>query len=114
MTNAVDLFVDTSIFVYAAGGDHPLRDVCQQALRHIVATRIVFDSAVELSDEVWPVETADVRAALEIASEHDGASPRDAVHVASMRRRGVERILSTDRDFDTLPGVVRVDPERLL
>ena len=35
---------------------------------------------------------------------------RDAVHVATAMAYGIERIASTDRAFDGIPGITRVDP----
>ena len=35
-------------------------------------------------------------------------SARDAIHIAVMRRFGVERILTFDTGFDGVPGVARV------
>lgn len=34
-------------------------------------------------------------------------SARDAVHVAIMRRRGIRTIMSFDRGFDQVTGIVR-------
>jgi predicted nucleic acid-binding protein len=35
---------------------------------------------------------------------------RDAVHAATAIAYGIERIASTDRAFDGIPGLTRVDP----
>jgi len=35
---------------------------------------------------------------------------RDAVHAAVMARHGVRLIVTADRHFEGVPGVVRVDP----
>jgi predicted nucleic acid-binding protein len=51
----------------------------------------------------------EVRAARAIVDAVDGISARDALHVAIMRRNGVHRILSFDRDFDAVPGIERVN-----
>ena len=39
-----------------------------------------------------------------------GLQPRDAVHAATMRNNGLTRLISADKDFDTVDTVVRVDP----
>lgn len=41
-----------------------------------------------------------------IARQH--LSARDAIHLAVMEQRGIQRILSFDAGFDNLPGVVRL------
>ena len=48
--------------------------------------------------------------ALELLLEHRELTPRDAIHVASMEHHGLELLLSTDKDFDSLNQVERVDP----
>lgn len=35
-------------------------------------------------------------------------SARDAIHVAVMQRRDVERVMSFDRAFDVVPGIERI------
>ena len=60
-------------------------------------------------DEIFPVEHADVRSAKDLALGALGLSSRDALHVAVMRRQGIERILTFDRDFDRVPGIDRVE-----
>ena len=40
-------------------------------------------------------------------------SSRDLVHAAVALRLGVSRIISTDADFDRLPVVTRLAPERI-
>jgi len=131
------LFLDTSILMYAAGAPHPLRDPCRAALRRAVALRIpliadaevlqeilyryfsidrrdaaesVYGSAVDLCDEILAVTESDTARAPELLLAHGHMSPRDAIHVATMEAAGLRRILSTDRDFDTVDGIERVDP----
>jgi hypothetical protein len=36
--------------------------------------------------------------------------PRDAIHAATAMRNRIDKILSYDEDFDTLPNLVRVAP----
>ena len=61
-----------------------------------------------LAVKVYPLEEADVRNAREIVRGASRLSARDAVHVAVMKRHGVSRILSFDRDLDELPGIQRL------
>lgn len=57
-----------------------------------------------------PIYAEDARLAAELANSGFRASTRDLIHVAVMRRLGVERVISADRDFDGMPGVTRLDP----
>ena len=123
--------------MYAAGSDHPLREPCQQALGRAVeqdirlvtdaevlqeilyryfslgrpeSARTVHRSAIDLCDEVLPIEVAHTTLALELLFEHPRLTPRDAIHVATMQHHGLKLLLSTDQDFDG-PGLVeRIDP----
>ena len=74
------MFVDANIPMYAAGRSHPFKESSAEFLR-AVGTRQV-----------------------------DTVRPRDAIHAAVMLRTGVRTIVSYDRHFDELPGIVRVTP----
>ncbi len=50
-----------------------------------------------------------MRAARALIGSVDGLSARDALHVVIMREAGTNRILSFDRDYDTCPGVKRLE-----
>ncbi|MGI8660639.1 MAG: type II toxin-antitoxin system VapC family toxin [Thermoleophilaceae bacterium] len=56
------------------------------------------------------LESEDFDAALALLDEHAELHTRDAVHVGTARNRGIELIVSTDADFDPLPGLERIDP----
>ena len=127
--------------MYAAGGFHPLQEPCRAALRSVVDRRLtivtnsevlqeilyryfsigrgeiaqsVYRATTRLCDDVLPVEEKHTARALELLLHYSGISPRDAIHVATMENAGLRRILSTDRDFDSLREVVRVDPAELI
>ncbi len=63
---------------------------------------------LDLVDEVFPIEKADVLRASEITQNHASLTARDSVHIAVMERRGVRSILSFDADFDRWPGLRRI------
>jgi predicted nucleic acid-binding protein len=128
-------FVDSNIPMYLIGAAHPLKAEAQILLERLVAKgeRLVTDAEVlqeilhrytaidrreamdpaiqvtlDVVDEVFPVEKADVLRASEIAQSRRGLSARDALHIAIMERRGVRSILSFDADFDKWPGLQRI------
>jgi len=134
------LFVDAPVFMYISGGQHPLKVPCSNALRRAVeagcelvtdsevlqeiihryfsigraaTAAAVFSAATSICDEVLAVDPRLAAAALGILLEAPSMSPRDAIHVASMQEHGVDSILTTDRDFDTIEGITRVDPSEL-
>lgn len=63
-----------------------------------------------MEGRVEPVLVDDVRMAALLADEEAGVASRDLLHMAVMRRLGVDRIVSVDRDFDRIAGVERLDP----
>lgn len=121
--------------MYLVGAAHPLKTEAQILLERLVAQgeRLVTDAEVlreilhrysainrreamdpaiqvtlDVVDEVFPVEKADVLRASEIAQSRRAPSARDALHIAIMERWGVRSILSFDADFDKWPGLQRV------
>lgn len=129
------IFVDSNVPMYLVGAPHPHKADAQRLLERAVVegTRLVtsaevlqeilhryvaigrrdaiqpaFDALLEVVDEVFPVEVADAQAAKAVVLGAARLSPRDAIHVAVMRRRGVARILSFDGGFDGVPGVTRL------
>ncbi len=135
------VLLDTNIFMYAAGEDHPLREPCVRVTQMIIGRpdrfladsevlqeilhryqsvrrwgfgREVFRAFVELlHGRIEPVYAEDVVHAATLADEHPGISSRDLVHAAVALRLGVSHIISTDTDFDRLPVVTRLAPERI-
>ncbi len=128
------IFVDSNIPMYLVGAEHPNKatartlleraitdgevlvtdaEVLQEILHRYVAIdrREAIAPASEallgVVDEVFPVERVDVERARQLVLGTP-LSARDAVHVAIMRRRGIDRILSFDRAFDAVSGVARI------
>ncbi|MBN2497230.1 MAG: type II toxin-antitoxin system VapC family toxin [Deltaproteobacteria bacterium] len=119
------IFVDTCVFMYAVGRQHPLRDearaffrqaierersglctsaeVLQELLHaYLPVERLeTLDAAVMLAEacieEVWPVEPEDVRLARDLVDRYQSLGARDLLHLASCRRRGVADIKTFDR-----------------
>lgn len=117
------IFVDTNVFMYAVGRDHPLRTEAQeffeqsmaegralatsaevlQELLHAylpVGREETLDAALALAETVptvWPVEAADVLLARQLAHDHRGLGARDLLHLATCRRHAVTRVQTFDR-----------------
>lgn len=128
------IFVDSNIPMYLVGAEHPLKHEAQRQLRGLIeanerlvtdaevlqeilhrysalerldAIQPAFDALLGVVDEVFAVEKADVLLAREVLMGARG-SARDALHVAVMQRRKVQRILSFDRDFDAYQELSRI------
>lgn len=129
--------VDSNIFMYAAGRDHPLKtrataflervargsvaatvdsEVLQEILQRYrslgrwMEGRLVYDAARLVFTDVIPV-TADVMDyARQLLDEYGSLMARDAVHAAVVTVSGLESITSFDRDFDRVKGLRRIEP----
>jgi predicted nucleic acid-binding protein len=131
------VFVDTNIPAYATGAASIYRDPSAQILLmarrhpgtlitnaqvlqevlHLNLRREGIDRAKttinyltdSLADNVVAMTSAGVAsAANEVLSARLQAA--DRVHVAVMKRLGIDAIISTDRAFDEVPGIRRLDP----
>jgi len=65
-------------------------------------------ATLEIVDDVFAIEKADVLRAVEICQNRASLSARDAVHIAVMERHGISSVLSFDADFDRWPGLKRI------
>ena len=129
------IFVDSNIPMYLVGAAHPHKtdaqrlleaaivsreklitdaDVLQEilhrysAIGRLGAIQPAFDALLAVVDEVMSIEELDVRMAKDILLGTQGLSSRDALHVAVMRRKSVDQIMTFDRGFDGVPGIVRI------
>jgi uncharacterized protein len=133
----MQVFLDTNIFLYAAGSPHPLREACAGVLRRVadgsldaainseVVQEVLYaltrrgrrDDALKLAGnltalfpDLWAVTRDDVVGACELLRQYPGLSVRDAVHVGTMLRNGLETMVSVDSDFDQVSQIRRVAP----
>jgi len=133
----VTAFADANLVIYAGGRESPYRAVCEDVLRtarrypgslvtdaealpevlHVYLRREGIGRARRaLRYFVWAVGynvmlvTADDVLAAAKADYPLGLQARDRIHLAVMDRLGIDTIISTDRGFDLVPGVRRLDP----
>ena len=133
------VFLDTCIFMYAAGRKHPLKEPCLEVLRAVAQGKVrgVIDTeviqeilyrhqrlnllekgvrmarnALTIAHETLSVEEEDVRNYIELFEKYasKGIKARDLVHAAVMIRAGIEEIISVDKDFDEIERIRRIDP----
>ena len=78
------------------------------ALHRLDAIQPALDALLGVVDEVFPIEAADVENAKNVIMGRARLSARDALHVAVMKRQGVERVMSFDAGFDAIAWVERV------
>jgi hypothetical protein len=128
-------FVDANVVIHATGTDPGLRALCAEICRQsVLAPARLVTSAEVLQEILWVRQRTrgleSARLALDIATtafevtplfaedimlaasypEMPGLQARDRVHLAVMERLGISRIVSTDRAFDSVRGITRLDP----
>lgn len=131
------VFLDTNVFIYAAGVPSPHKEACVSLLRraaegaldattsveviqelhHVFRRRGRLPDGVALGREVarlfpdlLPITASDVIRSGDILLAQPQLSPRDALHAATALNRGITTIVSTDADLDAVNGLRRVDP----
>jgi uncharacterized protein len=128
---------DTSIFVYALGREHRYREPCREIVRKAAAGDLQGEASGDLLQELmhqrarrtgdrreaaeaarrvaklawWhPLEPNDVQRGIDLFENYDNLDARDAVFAALALNRGIDAILATDRAFDEIDGLERIDP----
>jgi uncharacterized protein len=125
------IFVDTNVFMYAVGREHPLRKPAQQFFERAISqgTRArlctsaevlqellhvyipvqrmqTLDAALRLIDgvidDIWSIDADDVRLARDLAEAQPGLGARDLLHLACCKRRDVTQIKTYDRALGAL------------
>lgn len=129
------IFVDSNIPMYLVGAAHPNKDASRRVLetwinrgerlvtsaevlqeilhrysglKRLDAIQPAFDALLGVVDEVYAIEPRDVQRAKELLQGVTPLSARDALHLAVMKRYGVERVMSFDAGFDAVSWVERV------
>jgi len=129
------IFVDSNIPMYLVGAPHPLKDAARAAIERCVnrgermvtsaevmqeilqrfvaikrpeAIQAALDVLAGVVDGVLPIEAVDVTNARDVLLSRARLSARDALHVAVMKRHGIERVMSFDAGFDAVGWIERV------
>lgn len=129
------IFIDANIPMYLVGGDHPNKiaaaaavdraidgdepmvtdaEVLQEILHRFIALRrpdavqAAFDALLKLVEQTFPIDLEDLLLAKDIALGGHGSSGRDCLHVAVMRRYGIDTVMTLDKGFERYPGIRRL------
>jgi predicted nucleic acid-binding protein len=132
--------LDTNIFVYSRGRPGPFKEPCARLLTAAAAEPGSMDGDVESLQELpdvytrrgqrgfaadmveevlvvfsdpLPITRREIEEAADIVKGYRGLTPRDAIHAAVVITYGLEGIVSADRSFDQIAGLMRFDPRRL-
>ena len=134
-------FIDANVPMYSAGQEHALREpsirvmqvvaahpdrfltdaeVLQEIIHRYISVRrwplgreVFNDFAEAMHGRIEPIYAEDVSHAATLVDDHPSINARDLLHTAVALRLGVSRIISMDADFDRIPGVTRLSPERI-
>ena len=134
-----EYFLDTNIFMYAAGKPHKYKQPCIEILSKtasgeinaIVDTEVFQEiiyryhhinladkgtdlawSIMDIGIDILPVTKKDIEVSLYYYQKYgeSGITPRDMIHVATMLNNDTSKIISVDKHFDVIDEVERVDP----
>lgn len=135
------VFIDSEVFIFSTGKNHPLREPCRDILRAVLEMKIsavvnpgVVSEVIRfhsdnnsremalhagrlmlaLSSRILPIAPEDIALALDLMAAHPGLAMRDSLHAATMIRSGIDSIISANTGFDSLPGLIRRDPGSFL
>src|SRR5947208_7460691 len=109
------VFLDTNVFLFAAGADHPLREASQQLLRRVTQGELAAKTSTEVVQEILyvlrrrglhevavklarntlalfpdllPITRADMATACSLLDRYPDLPTRDAVHAATALNNG--------------------------
>lgn len=132
------VLVDTNIFIYTAGSEHPNKAPSAALLNLVAAGEIAAAVSTELLQEilyryrsqnrwqegaavyrlvrkivphVFPLTPEIMDHALELLERYPSLYARDAVHAATCFAMKVSDIVSYDTDFDCVEGLTRLTPD---
>lgn len=132
-------FLDVNIPMYAAGKDHFYKESCAWVLTEIANGRLntvidaeiiqevlyrygaiqrwqigvqMAESLLDLIPDVLPVTVNEMKTAVSLFAKYapQGVKARDLLHTAVMQNNEITHIISTDKHFDQIDGITRLDP----
>lgn len=133
------IFIDSNIFMYAAGKQSPQKGPCAKFLSKLVSSGnanefytnsevlqellhryrslgmsdtafTLVDFILRLGVLVLPVEVEDIMLARKFLEKLPSLPTRDGIHAAVALRHGIPVIASYDKDFDKIPELRRIQP----
>lgn len=136
------VFLDVNVPMYAAGTAHAHKDACAWVMTEIAQGRLTAAINTEIIQEilyrygalkrwsiavtmssnlltlvptVFPVSPTDIHLTVRLFQRYapQGIKARDLIHAAVMQNNGLKKIISTDKHFDLIDGIVRIDPQTL-
>jgi predicted nucleic acid-binding protein len=134
----VTVFLDSAVFMYAAGADHPLKQPCRVILERAASRELDATTSAEVVQEIlnrfmairrvsWGAAIArEVLQAFEpvlpishrvvarmpgLIERYPALSARDLIHIATCLEEGIATIVTPDRGFDGVAEIRRLTLE---
>ncbi len=134
------IFIDTSIFMYAAGREHPHKEPSVKLLKLVAVGEIdavinvevlqeifhrytmikrkidgikLAERVISLIPRIYPIELTDVIKAMDILEKYNITS-RDAIHISFMINRGIKEVCTYDKHFFIVKEIKSYRPEDIL
>ena len=134
------LFLDTNIFIYAKGREHPYKKSCTYILEAVIKNKIVAYIDTEVlqeiyyresdkkgrgvvrvkkildffnSDKILPVTYKDIILTGKFLEAYKEIEPRDAIHLAVVINNKIENICTADKGIKKVKEVNVIDPVNL-
>jgi predicted nucleic acid-binding protein len=128
------VFLDTNVFLYAIGAQHPLKAPSQRILERVGDGELDAVSSTEVVQEILyvlirrgfretglklarhttqllggllPVTQDDLLTACDLIELYPALPTRDAIHAATMLNNGISEIVTADGHFDNVRGIRR-------
>ena len=129
------VFIDANIPMYLVGAAHPNKVDAQRRLETLITQRArlvtdaevlteilhrytaierrgsiqpALDALLGVVDEVLPVDRDTVERAKQLVLQYSTLPVRAALHIATLQRHQIEKVLSFDPAFDRVPGLTRL------
>ncbi len=136
-------FLDVNVPMYAAGKDHPYKNSCVWVMTEIANGRLdtvinteiiqevlyrygaiqqwqiavqMAQNLLDLVPTVLSVTSNDMKTAVSLFTQYapHGVKARDLLHTAVMQNHQLTHIISTDKHFDQIDDITRLDPQTFL
>lgn len=131
------IVLDTTVLVYAVGGDHDLAAPCREVLERVADGRLRATTTLEVLQEfahvrarrrgredaadltggfavllgpLLQMQSSDLELGLDLFRGADRLGAFDAVLAAATKRIGATALVSADRAFREVPGLIALDP----
>jgi len=134
------MYIDSNIFIYAAVDTNKTGKHCRTIIQKISDKQCTVAASYLILDEVlWilkkqvgkdnaikitkamlslPIKWIEVDSSVIFTMvdifEKTALDPRDALHIASMKKSGISSILSEDTDFNNIEGITRISVSQFL